>query len=55
MHQSFCTPFSIFQYLHALHANECAYLAVDHEVEGAVVKEEDEDKVLFSGLLKVSR
>ncbi|KAF4794754.1 hypothetical protein TURU_099032 [Turdus rufiventris] len=33
---------------------ECASLAVDHEVQGAAVKEEDENKVLFSGLLEVS-
>lgn len=51
VHKSFCTS----QHLHALHADECASLAVDHEVQGAAVKEEDENKVLFSGLLEVSR
>lgn len=51
VHKSLCTS----QHLHALHADECASLVVDHEVQGAATKEEDENKVLFSGLLEVSR
>lgn len=51
VHKSFCT----FQCLHALHADECVSLAVDHEVQDAAVKEEGENKVLFSGLLRVPR
>lgn len=50
MHKSFCT----FQYLYAL-VEECASLAVALEVQGAALKEEEENKVLFSGLLQVSK
>lgn len=50
--RSLLVPFSIFM---PFYADECASLAVDREVLGAAAKEEDENKVLFSGLLKASK